>query len=284
MNTQPQFKPGDEVFSVDGRAAYYVARGHWGHIVEPIHEDDDGEPQVRDAETWREVFAKPTRERIDAEIREIEEHRESARRELRQLRDEVAQAKAERTAALKVLASHPSLTPVIEYLEGRLTHAAVFDYSSIWIKPLADAVAPEDASDRRNGYVRLLALYGGLTAPGKQTPYNDDLRWTLNRYHDGSGNDSKVCILGTSEENVRERLQAYLDREFPKRGVHGDHTLMRWAASARRLGLRVPDELVKKVVDQEAQAEANRQKHERDRLAQIEKEAEALRLKLGSAA
>lgn len=104
----------------------------------------------------------------------------------------------------------------------------------------------------------------------------------MNARH-GSG-DSKLCILGTSDENVRERLQAYLDAEFPKRGVHGEHTLIGWATSAIKLGLRVPPELAKTVAENEVKAEEFRQKQTRDALAQAEASAKALREKLGLAA
>jgi len=239
------FRQGDIVFSDYGEELEYLCQIQDGHVVRAILGTDDDEQRFGTPEIRYRVFGTAPMQRYAAEAAEAIKQLDAARTELREIGAELALLKEERGKLLKRLSSHPVLEPVVEFLDGKLTHVATFNEygGGIAIRTVAEAVAPRDESDRRSGQVRLLALYGGFSGPEKSTAWNrDSLRWQLSSYSDGSGSNV-TCILGTSEANVRERLQAYLDREFPKKGLYQDYVLLAWAESAIDLGLRVPSDL-----------------------------------------
>lgn len=252
------FKPGETVYTEDASECVYVAPAPDGHIVRSVLDCEDpsegpylGPPEVH----WR-VSKTPPKDRYSAEAAAVKAELEELQAKLTDTRRELTALQAERVAALKALASHPQLQPVLEYIEGRLTHAAVFGTygTGIRILSLVDALRPPEQREERNGYVRLLSLYGGKHGPAgaPKYSYEDNLTWRINRYSDGSGNDSHFCILGPSEEVVRQRLQAFLDANWDKRGVWNERTIEAWAESAIGLGLQVPANLASKVAEDQA--------------------------------
>lgn len=272
------FTAGDLVYSEQGEAFSYVARAAGGHIVLPVYGHDD-EPEYigDDPVRLNQVFAEPPAPKLDQATAEARQTLDELRTQINTARTELREVTRAHTEAMRTLEAHPDLRPVVEWLEGRITHvASVTRYgNAIAIQPIDEAVIPTGTDDRRNGDVRLLALYGGKTGPGK-SGYGDDFRWQLNAYRDGSG-DNTPCFLGTSEEHAKERLQAWLDTRLKRTSEYGTVGLAR---SAMRHGLRVPDELAERARAEDEAAEALRREREVQELAKAEQHAAALRARL----
>lgn len=247
------FKNGDSVYSDDGRLFEYVASAPDGHIVRALYGHDDYPNEtLGDPEILRNVYPSPPEQKLDKEIADYRTRLQSARTELEGVENEIAAATRQRDAMLKEFAKHPMLAPVLAWMRGEITHlVTIGSYGSdITIKPVAEALMPSSADDRRNGEVRLLALYGGYTGPEKRKGSypTDNLKWQLNAYRDGSGSNV-TCLLATSEDDAKVRLQEWLDHEFAKRDECNHHVY--WARAALKLGLRVPEKLASEVSKQD---------------------------------
>lgn len=257
------FKPGDIVFSNDGEQLEYVARVEDGHIVRPLYDDrEDGFQTVGTPRVDARVFQTEPMQRFAAETEKAKEACAAASRELAQVQAELHSVKAEREKALSMISKHPNLSVVVDWMEGRLTHLATIESYGMTIKTIKDAITPGEHSEARDGKVRLLALYGGYSGTEKSSySYQDNLYWQLSAYSDGSGNSHTRCILGTSVEDVKARLQVWLDAELKKPGSHSESMLVGYAESAIKLGLRVPEALSRKVQSMHEQRLQGRIQH-----------------------
>lgn len=268
---------GDVVFDEHGHAYSYVARAGGGHVVLSLYGGADEPEYTGEPLLLNQVFAKPPTPRLDQDTAAARQTLDELRTQIGAARTELAEATRKRAEAMRLIEAHPDLRPVAEWLEGRITHVASLPKygGGIKIQTIEEAVTPTSSDDRRNGDVRLLALYGGKTGPGK-TGYDDDFRWQLNAYRDGSG-DHTVCFLGTSEDHAKERLQAWLDMRFKRTAEYGTVELAR---SALHLGMRVPDSLAERVRNEDAASEARRREQEAQELAKVEQRAADLRARL----
>ncbi|UXA53398.1 hypothetical protein M0D45_00895 [Xanthomonas prunicola] len=268
------FRPGDTVYNEFGQAVDYVAKVHDGHVVRSVyeHEEDARESWYGGVMIERVVFSEPPTPRFDKSTKEAQAALDQARAELQLARTELAAIQRQQQEAVRTLENHPDVRPLVAFLEGRITHLAfVSNYGSdLCIKPIAEALTPEDASDAREGMIRLLALYGGYTGPaGTKNSYRaDNLSWRLSRYSDGSGNDSKICFLGTSEADAKEQLQAYVQRQLKSNSQ--SHNCINLAASAIQIGLIVPPEWMQEVTEYEQRAKANALENARKELARAQ--------------
>lgn len=237
------FKPGDTCYLIDGDQVEYVSSCGDGHIVRHIYGDEDEEPNYGRPYETREVFAEPPRARRDEETRAAVEKLAGLRSEISAATMELSAARRGKEEALKTIGAHPDLIPLGEWLRGEITHVVMLPVygGSIQIKTLAEAVKPTDESDARNGHVRLLSLCGGKK-------YNDSLTWQLNHYSDGSSSSGHHCLLATSVENAKERLQVWVDRELRRSG--NDHSQVAIATSALALGLTISAKWAERVADQ----------------------------------
>lgn len=271
---------GETVYDEYGQEYEYLCAHGGAHILRTIRETDEG-PVLGDPVELYRVFRKPPGDRFAQGAAQSRAELESALAELAEVQDQLRTIKAERDATLKRFGAHPVLQPVVDFLDGTITHVAtVGNYGyGLKIQTVEEALAPAEHNARQNGEVRLLALYGGYA---KGRGWNQDsLSWQLNRYRDGSG-DNTTCILGTSEENVRERLQAFLDTAFPQRGVYNEGTLAGWADDAMKLGLRVPEALVAVVEKRREDILKNRRSQAERAIKDAENAAERARAELAA--
>lgn len=283
MGMNGDFNAGDVVYSPRGQQFEYVARAMDGHIVRPVFESDYDEPHYGDPELHPQVFGEIPANKYAADVAETLEKLEAAKEQLTEVRLEIAAAEREREELRKRLLAHPNLEPLADWLDGKITHVATFSQygGGIKIQTIAEAVLPNSHDDRRNGEVRLLALYGGYTGPETKDRYgNDNLRWQLNSYRDGSGSNL-ICILGTSEDNVKERLQRYLDAEFKKSDRYTEH--VSWAESAIRLGLSVPEKLATAVAERQETVRLAEVKRAQEELQRATANVAALQAKISAA-
>jgi hypothetical protein len=269
-------QPRDTVYLADGREALYVGYIGGSHVVMPIVEHDDGPVQSDYPESHNVVFTEPPADKYHAEAAAAKKELDTARTELQKVQTELRQARADRNGLLAEISKHPDLAPIAEFMAGTLTHAALLPASyygsEIKVVTIGEAIEPRTEIEKRSGEVRLLSLYGGWTGiKGTSSWGREDYRWRLNEYRDGSG-ATQVCILGTSEANVLERLQVYLDGQWAKVGVHSENTLIGWARGAIRLGLTVPASMRTKVEAEDAKAVEHAKKQAVDSLAHAEKQ------------
>ena len=241
--------PGDTVYTADGRECVLVSREPDGYIVRAVLEfgDDHNEPRgqdLEDPELVRQAYVAPPSARYEEaaakariEADKAQADAAAARAELRTLEMELANRRAK-------LSAHPDLAPLVEFLDGAISHIAVCDYGSIKIMPIRDALKSySDYGNRVEPDIRMLAIYGGYTGPdGCSDAYRERQRyfnWKLSHYADGSGSGNKQCFIGPSEEVVRQRLQTWLGTVFKQYGPTDNYGLS-MARSACDLGLSVP--------------------------------------------
>lgn len=247
------FKAGDEVYTADGRLVEYVAVAADGHIVRQLPEESEndygGPAPMGYPELVHQVLEKAPSFKFDQDFVARRDELARVSQQLREVKASLADAEKKRSTELSKIAAHPDLSIIIDWMEGRITHIATFDRygdSPIRIMPLLKALQPNEREERE-GTFRLLSLYGGYHGPNGPSSgsYRDNLHWQLGMYSDGSGNSNTACVLGTSEEDVRNRMQLFLDREFKKRD--NNHFLSNWAESAVALGFSIPPAWVEKV-------------------------------------
>lgn len=271
------FRPGDTVYTEFGQSVEYVAKVHDGHVVRSVyeHEGDAREPWYGGVMIERHVFSEPPTPRFDKSTKEAQAALDHVRAQVQLAQTELAGIQRQQQETVRTLENHPDVRPLVAFLEGRITHLAfVSNYSAdLCIKPIAEALTPEDAGDARDGRIRLLALYGGYTGPsGTKNVYRaDDLSWRLSRYSDGSGNDSKICFLATSEADAKAQLQTYVERQLKSNSQ--SHNCISLAVSAMQLGLTVPPEWRQKVADYEQQAKKGALESARRELARAQEQA-----------
>lgn len=222
------FTQGQTVYDIHGRAGSYVARAALGHIVEPLHESDDwDEPRHSEAQTWREVFAKPPTAKLHAEVAAIELRLHAARAALDQVREEQRVFEADEKARLARLKQHAALARIDEFIAGKFGLFVRFpEYGEPTIVDAEEALNSVDREVYSSRGKKLLVLFG--EAKG-------DLAWRINEYRDGSGSrwDEHFPIETEAEgiAEIRRRYAAAVD-EWRARTEDRKHygAAISWAA------------------------------------------------------
>jgi len=274
------FKFGDVVYSIHGEQLEYVAKVECGHVVRPVYECEDGPSAAGKPRIDQHVFDKEPSQRYAEQTAAAKAELDDAQRRLTSVRELIRNTERERSELLSKLAKEPDLSIVAAWLGGKVSHLAkIARYSgAITILPIAEALLPGNENDRRNGEVRLLALYGGYTGYREG---QDGFRWKLNAYRDGSG-DNTDCILGTSVDDVKQRLQVWLDAELKRKNSHYVNDHVAYADSALKLGLTVPTEFVAKVAERNRKAVESHLQQAESELARARTSVEAMVKKVES--
>jgi hypothetical protein len=198
----------------------------------------------------RELYPVAPTAIISAEVTAAREELASVRAEIRESRDALRVAEAERQQKLGVIQRQPSLQLLVDYLEGKITHFLVEEYQhGISVKTWAEfAVWMED---RREPSVKLLSLFG--------TPYRG-VEWWMNSYSDGTGSYTR-CQPCLSEEDALQAMDQWLEEAWkdfiPERPWFVEGAVK----AADKYGKPVPDHIRK----------ALREHVEAARLRQVEK-------------
>lgn len=263
------FKAGDEVYDIHGRAGCYVARTPAGHIVEPAY-DDEGETTFDDAQTWREVYAKPPVEKLHADVAAAEAKLNGLHEQARKARTELAAAEALEAAARKRISSNPQLVDLDLWLQGKVTHIVSLDYNGFSIGTVDEVLTKQEDHGRTS--IKLL----NLRADPKANQY-----WVgYAAYSDGSSSQTR-CLLATSLEHARELAAAYIVKRTRDESEHGRLGL---AESAIRYGVQVSDELRAMVEQRRAQAAASSLESARKALAKAQADLTAAEARAAGAA
>jgi len=191
-----KFEKGQEVYGIDGRAASYIASHQGEHIVSPWVEDDDGAPWASEAETWSQVFTKPPRDKLDADVAELTAKAAQLRKEIHELGVQKRESERSQQATKERLMQHEALKRIDDYLQGKFTlFLELPQYSSVpRIRKLGEVI--ENGDGERSTYnprLRLLSLYGDSKG---------DLNWGVSRYYDGSGSNEQVFPIDSEDEGI----------------------------------------------------------------------------------
>lgn len=208
-----------------------------GYLVQDVYTNDyDEDPELfyddriyfvekvyehTPTKSWDEKIGK-----LDAQIREKEN-------ELLELDRKIRETQTVDLTRLKRYKQYEQLKRLDDYLDGKITHFVVLEYS-FYILTLEE-VAKKD--DNRLNKVRLLSLFGDS---------NGNLEWNLNQCIYGTGNWEAVIPCCSMEEALTE-LQNYVDKNAKKDGWAG----RRCAEAAKRYGLKIDPSVVQSVKDRD---------------------------------
>lgn len=261
MSTK-QFNPGDQVYDIHGRAGSYIASANGGHLVEPIYEDDEFEPHYASVETWREVFGTPPKQRLTADIAELDAQLTAKHEQLTNLQRSIQDTELEAKALRQRIKENAQLGDIDMWLQGKVTHIVSLHAYSVDIGTVEEVLRRTD----RERELRLLALKVDPKAQRYWTSYAT--------YSDGSGSQTP-CILATSIEDAREKAAAYVVKQTRETPAHMHDGL---AASAIRCGVPISDELrraAEAMEQKHAIQQLERARESRDRATREVTEAEA---------
>lgn len=199
MNTETS----EYSYLLNGQAVTIVEKlASGGFLVCPIYEDPEtGEPMDGENFITPKVWSKPPTEVLNAEVKELEAaiHALSEKRyELEKLVREDRKKWEEVTA--KCL-KYKALENIFDFVEGKITHYVIDNYSRLEIVPFADAKSEYGST----GEPKLLTLFGKS---------NRDLQWNLHQYSDGSGHSKYRCFPARSYEEAIEFLTVMANEKF----------------------------------------------------------------------
>lgn len=247
-----------------------------GFVVTGVNNAVYGEDVYEErGETWieRELFEKPPVAAFDEDITRRLAQIEELRAKYVELTSSVANAEKECKERLAKLAKFDGLENLEAFIEGRVTHVVIEEWSDFKAVPIDILQYHEDSAWSRktapNG-VKLVTLFGNS---------NGNLQWRVNEYKDGSGSSWKriePCMSLEEAEAKRAKwaLEALEERRCYISEPNKRHDIIASAvAKARECGAVIPDDL-QAIADQfvEASRAAN--------LAKIQAEIEERNQKL----
>jgi hypothetical protein len=238
-----------------GMEVEVIAQTDRGFVVAPVFEREDGEPFVdtNDLRIVPEVVDSPLDYRQHQQIKDLEDRISSLRTELLGLETEVSDAKKEKADLLQIVSQNKALRHIADFLEGKITHYAVFDWNGPEIITFKDAQCEGSGWDKST---KLLTLFGNSKG---------DLQWNLNRYKDGSGSGYDVIPCLSCDDAVAEIKEWVADKLASE--VRG-----RYMELADKWGVPVPPEYRKQVLESSVASLKNAAKQQRDLLDKNEAE------------
>jgi hypothetical protein len=269
MSTNYTPEAGDEVFDINGQSASYLAKSADGHVVQPIYEHEDHEePQYGSPKVWREVFRTAPTEKVHGEIAALQNRLAIYQADLDAVRKMRADEDREYTQRVASRKQFAQLQKLDDYIAGKITHFVVQrSYSdSVSIETFDSFI--KSTEDRYERKLRLLSLYGDSKG---------NLSWNVDRYSDGSGNDSGYYWPATSYEEAMQKAAEWLDARYAEWRKATDHNRNKsavYAACAIKLGLVVPDDVSADAARVAAIVDESRLKSAREAFAKAKTELE----------
>jgi hypothetical protein len=224
-----------------------------GYVVRELLEED-GEEFEGDPRIVSRVFDLPPKQRFDVEIA-------SKRAELAVCNEQLAEARcalSDAKSALKLQAeeakkradffkTHAKLQRLEDFINGRITHYVVHNYSGYDILTL-EATGDTDGEGRsrygNRGELKLLCLFGRS---------NGDLLWRISMYSDGSGSATEVTPFTSyqdAKDFVQEKVNNYATgNEYAREGLIN---------VARKHDLKIPAALLREVAEKKLKCEKER--------------------------
>lgn len=259
MNNKKIPASGDEVYDIHGQAASYVANSAHGHVVEPVYEDEDGEPHYGKPQVWSEVFSSPPTAKLHSEIAELEDKLNATRTELYQVQEQRRTEDSAYVARLNERKRFKQLQTLDDFIAGKITHFFVVEgYGERMSIQTFDQfmVSSEDRYERK---LRLLSLFGGSKG---------DLGWYVDRYSDGSGGSNGRCFPALSFEDAVRLASEWIDERYValRKNEH-KHSSLELAKAAASFGLNVPEDVSQWATQTADAAHAKNLEHARKQVA-----------------
>lgn len=270
VNSYAWTKDGRKVFvtaiTTDGE---YVVEG----MVAQIYGDEVYEDR---GETWIEqnLYAKPPVAVLDEEI--AAKRAQVAELEKRRQELTVSATTAEREVKdrLAKLQKYNGLELIEDFIEGRITHVVVNDYTGVKAVKFEDLAAYFDGDgwNRKQEGLKLISLYGRSKG---------DMEFRIHDYPDGSGSTKAIYPFTSEEDATAKRNELILAAVEASRGYvsNNAHTKQPYHVSvavqnALNHGLEVPDDLMavhlQHVKDSAAKNKASIEKEIAERQAKLE--------------
>ncbi len=254
----------------------YLCNGRAVHVLETLKDgsflvenayshEEDGEILFDESrpEKVDRVFDKAPTEVWDSEVAQIQEQIGSLHAELDAIAEKVQKSKKLEAEVNAKLARFDQLRLLSDYIDGKITHYVIVDYSGIKILKFEDAKVADEYG-RLGRDIRLLTLYGNSKG---------DLQWKLNRYSSPSSTEDFI-YPATSYEDAINIAQRVMDEEALSSPSEY------YLKSADFLHLHVPDAYRKAVMDRKrsslvAQIEDFEKKTSvyRNQLSELDKQA-----------
>lgn len=270
------FAYGDTVYSTDGQMAQYVAEAEDGHIVRPWieHQDVDGAPYdyLVAPVLWNHVFTEPPVSKFNEELKSINEQIEKARADLRAAQDEHRQFLASARDRSAERSKIDALRNLDDFLDGKITHYAVFEEYSADPKiiTLQEAVSSENRYDKK---LRLLCLYGDNKTR--------EIYWHLDHYSSGASSSSSANVYpARSEEEARELVRKKIAEIIANEAKCPTYQALKYVTWAEKWGVPVPTSLADCAAQMRAKAAEEKLAAARKRYEQAAEELRSLGMPL----
>jgi hypothetical protein len=226
---------GSNYYLSDGRKVELIdTTGSKGFLVSEIISYDDYEGEVTYVSGGLmiadKLYPDPPRSIIDQEIIDLRNQRDTLRREISALKSEISSAESDIKARLAALQKYPNLERLQDWLDGKATHALVQDGSDYACGPVDSVMQVMDDRYRN----RMVSL--------QMTKGHRGLEWKINRYHDGSGHDSRIFLCCSQEEAEAERVRLILLALSDKNLMNNFYDRSRTAKVAQKYGVEIPAE------------------------------------------
>lgn len=254
------FRKGQRVFMSDGCAAEYIAEHNGDHIVRRVLDDgdEDGFVDYDDPRTVARIYSKPPVLAKLEELANIERTIKERAAEWEKKERELNAKLCDGERRLRQLEKwDPALSRLSMFLEGKISHFVIEEYSSIRVVTADEAI---NKGGNRDYTPRLLTLFRK----------DGDLQWRINRYSDGSGSETLAYPFTSLEDAMAfaaKRIAALLlDREKQAYGLDGA------VKSAAILGIPIEQRFVDKVrADELAAAQKDADEAEKTAAAKRQK-------------
>lgn len=198
---------GKEYFTDDGECFKLAAVLPGGRFAGyRAYVTGDGETDFLESmDTTSRLFSEPPTQRYHKDIEDLQARLSDYAATKNRLAKEIDGMLAEHKRLNTLLSSNKAAANLALFLEKKITHVAVGNYSDGWgITELKDLQA-RDYHNRPEG-LKLLCLFGDSKG---------DLLWKVNDYKDGSGN-WKATLPATSKEDAESQIRSHIADQLLK--------------------------------------------------------------------
>lgn len=227
------FNPGDKIYCADGRRGEFVTHvAGEGFVIrfgfyQPGGGDESGE-YFDGVDIVQKIFDKPPIEALSKTVKDLEDRAKNLRTEIRESENVLRDRKRYALETLEKCKKYQGLADIEAWIDGKITHLVVSDYSAVKVQPIEVALKEED--DRYNKHRKLMTLFGGS---------NGNLQWRLNSYRDGSGSGWIDVYPFLNEQDARAKAIEILTFRFAE-ALEKKHHSSYEIASAKALGMEIP--------------------------------------------
>lgn len=246
-----EMQKGDTVYLEDGQVCEYVAATHDGHVVRPIFEndrDDEDNSWMGDPRVVRKCWASEPKPKLTADIAALQVQADALKAEISRLKVETNDAIYAHRRQIETIAKVPSLERLEQFIEGKITHCVVVNYSE-GPKVQTFLEASKNTSDNEYSFLKLKADDKGIPA------------WKFR----SSQENVTPCLSLEEGKEIAAKMFAEQWDKWRKERSRGTHVYT-WHERAKALGIEVPADVAEHV---RATAIAHIQKHKGEQERQI---------------